>query len=228
MENTKISEWDESYARKENHIFFPKEEVVKFLNRYVRKKDGANNFKDILKLPAHARALDLGCGVGRQTVLMKEFQFDTYGVDISTIALEQAAALAAQYGFSMPDRFIRLHETKLPFEDDFFEIAICDSVLDSMEFSYAREYMFEMQRTVKQLVYISLISSDSSPNGKAEDVVVEENHEHGTIQGYYDAPRIEALLAGTSFKPIQLNLNKTENLLTGQIAARYNIVLQKV
>jgi hypothetical protein len=40
MANLKKEEWDESYNRQENFIFFPKEEVVKFLNRFVRKKWG--------------------------------------------------------------------------------------------------------------------------------------------------------------------------------------------
>ncbi len=31
-------QWEESYARQENFIFYPKEEYVKFLNRFVRKK----------------------------------------------------------------------------------------------------------------------------------------------------------------------------------------------
>ncbi len=38
MENFRIREWDESYVRGENCILFPKEEIVKFLNRFVRKK----------------------------------------------------------------------------------------------------------------------------------------------------------------------------------------------
>jgi len=43
------SEWDDSYDRYENHIFYPKEEVVKFLNHFVRKKIGNNTFRDILE-----------------------------------------------------------------------------------------------------------------------------------------------------------------------------------
>ncbi|MFT5917937.1 MAG: hypothetical protein ACI81T_004454, partial [Bacteroidia bacterium] len=35
MELLKKDKWDQSYARGENFIFFPKEEVVKFLNRFV-------------------------------------------------------------------------------------------------------------------------------------------------------------------------------------------------
>jgi len=39
-------EWDESYNHFDNYIFYPKEEVVKFLNRFVRRKIGDNSFQD--------------------------------------------------------------------------------------------------------------------------------------------------------------------------------------
>ena len=43
-------QWDESYVRHENHIFYPKEEVIKFLSVYVRKKIGRDKFIDILPI----------------------------------------------------------------------------------------------------------------------------------------------------------------------------------
>ena len=33
-----IAEWATSCKRGENHIFYPQDEVVKFLNRYIYKK----------------------------------------------------------------------------------------------------------------------------------------------------------------------------------------------
>lgn len=30
-------EWDDSFTRLENNILYPKEEIVKFINRYIRK-----------------------------------------------------------------------------------------------------------------------------------------------------------------------------------------------
>ena len=40
--------WEESYDRYENFIFYPKEEYVKFLNRFVRKRIGINEFAQVL------------------------------------------------------------------------------------------------------------------------------------------------------------------------------------
>jgi len=227
MELLKQNKWDQSYFRKENFIFFPKEEVVKFLNRFVRRKEGFNSYRDILKLSEQPKALDLGCGIGRQTILLKEFGFDSYGVDISQVALDLAKETSRELGFNLDNNFICLSETRLPFKDDFFDIAISDSVLDSMNFSFACEYMAELDRTVTKLVYLSLISSDPSAGILAEEVLVEEKYEEGTIQSYFDVNRVKELVNNTRFEIVQLNLNKIEDLINGKLSTRFNIVLKK-
>ena len=50
MEKSFKEQWDESYVRHENHILYPKEEVIKFLSVYVRKKIGRDKFIDILPI----------------------------------------------------------------------------------------------------------------------------------------------------------------------------------
>lgn len=227
MELLKKDKWDQSYARNENFIFYPKEEVVKFLNRFVRKKEGINFHRDILELSKQPKALDLGCGVGRQTILLQEFGFNSFGVDISQIALDKAKETSKALGYNMENNFVLLDKIKLPFDNDFFDIAISDSVLDSMNFTFAREYMAELDRTVKSLVYLNLISSDSSGCSQAEDVLVEDKHEEGTIQSYYDVNRVKELIKNTHFEIVQLNLNKIENLMNNTLSARFNVVLKK-
>lgn len=180
---------------------------------------------DILELPHNPKALDLGCGVGRQTVLMKEFGFDSYGVDISQVALNQAKQTAKTLGYDLDHNFLLIEEPKLSFENDFFDIAISDSVLDSMEFSFALQYMAELNRIVKSLVYLNLISSEEN---QATDVLVEGAHEQGTIQSYYDVTRINALIKDTDCEIVQLNINRVEKLLKGSTSARFNVVLKKI
>ncbi len=38
MEDIFVDQWEKSYERNENNILYPQTEVVKFLNRFVRKK----------------------------------------------------------------------------------------------------------------------------------------------------------------------------------------------
>jgi ubiquinone/menaquinone biosynthesis C-methylase UbiE len=227
MDNLKKEEWDKSYNREENFIFYPKEEIVKFLNRFVRKKTSVDAFRDLIHLSEEPKALDLGCGIGRQTILLKEFGFDAYGVDISEIAIAKAKALSKTFGYDLDNNFIQLQKLELPFEDNFLDIAISDSVLDSMEFSFAKSYINELNRTVKHLVYINIISSDSIESKSAMDQIVETNYEQGTIQSYYDEERINTLISESDFEIVQLNKNTVDNLLNRTKNVRFNIVLQK-
>lgn len=41
-------QWNESYARGENAIFYPHEEMVRFLNRFIRKRISHDVFSDVI------------------------------------------------------------------------------------------------------------------------------------------------------------------------------------
>ena len=229
MTELKVSQWEASYLRKENFIFYPKEEVVKFLNRFVRKRAGYSEFIDILKSKEKLKGLDFGCGIGRQTLLLNEFEIDAWGIDISENAIKTAEQLALN---SLSHKncksvFIRLEDSVLPFDNDFFDIAISDSVLDSMYFDIAVIVLKELDRTVKQLLYISLIGADSNKNGSSTEKIVDTKHEAGTIQSYFDLPKIKMLIANTNWKIKWYNLIKEEVPQTGFYNSRYHIVLTK-
>jgi hypothetical protein len=76
-------------------------------------------------------------------------------------------------------------------------------------------------------LYLNLIASDSSDSSGAEDLLVESQHEQGTIQSFYDENRIRTLINETNFEIIQLNKNSVENLLNNSYSVRFNVVLQK-
>lgn len=48
MLNIRQQQWNESYARGENAIFYPHEEMVRFLNRFIRKRISQNHFSDVI------------------------------------------------------------------------------------------------------------------------------------------------------------------------------------
>ena len=221
------SKWNESYNRNENHIFYPKEEVVKFLNRFVRKKMGNNVFQDVLKLNEEGviRGLDYGCGIGRMTMLMDEFNIDAYGVDISKSAIQKAKELFP----SLSNNFTEVDGDVLPFEDSFFDISICESVIDSMYYDAAKKIIKELERVTDKLTFISFISGDNSEHHReysAEEIVCKE-HEKGTVQSYYNWLKINQLISLTNYKPIWAQLHTRESLLNQYKYGRYFIVLGK-
>jgi ubiquinone/menaquinone biosynthesis C-methylase UbiE len=221
--------WDESYSRNENLIFYPKEEVIKFLNRFIKKRKGTTSFENLILIDSKLKALDLGCGIGRQTILFEEFGIEGYGVDISSVAITEAKKLSENMGFELNDRFQVLDKVEIPFDNLFFDFAISDSVLDSMEFTFAKKYLNELDRVVKQYVYISLIASIKLPDGSDFDgeIIVNETHENGTIQSFFTPSKIQELLSETSFEIVNLSLNTEKNMLTNNEHGRFHVVLKK-
>jgi len=225
-----INDWEESYGRKENFIVYPKEEVVKFLTRFVKKRD-ALSLKDDFKQPEkrRPRALDFGCGIGRQTILLSEFGIDAWGGDLSRNALNFASQMVEEMKPFIKGEinFFSIDGTSLPFEDNFFETGICESVLDSMWFELAKEIIKELNRIISTKLYISLISSDCQKEQKPIDEVVATSHEKNTIQSYYDMKKINELLSDTGWKIQWYNLITEMVPQTNFKNARYHIVLHK-
>ena len=220
----KKGEWDASYVRHENHILYPKEEVVKFLNRFVRKKLGTEDFIDILSRQK-LTALDYGCGIGRITHLLHEFGIDGYGLDISEVAIEQAENLFP----SIKDKFQKVEGNSIPFKDGFFNITLSESVLDSMEFELASQIVNEIDRVTTDYFFASFISGDDSSRFReySGEEIVETQHERGTIQSYFNWSKIINLFDGTSFKIEWARLITEESLLDRYKYGRYFVVCKK-
>jgi len=230
MKQFKKENWELSYGNKDNYIFYPKEEVLKFLSRFVRKRVGMTEFIDVLDSSSGLKGLDFGCGIGRQTVLLEEFGIRAYGIDIAETAISRAREMASF--FSKPDlrhRFLTFDGQSIPFEDRMFDVTIAESVLDSMPFDVAKGCIAEIDRVSKNLLFMSLISGDSLRGAEefSGDLIVETRHEEGTIQSYYNWDRVQKLISDTSFKIIWCQKNTERSLTAEYCNARYYVVLRK-
>lgn len=226
-------QWNASYQRGDNIALYPKEEVVKFLNRHIRKRTGPSSFREILR-PDRGRqqlqGLDFGCGVGRMTILMEEFGIRAYGVDISETTLGIAAQLCETMGHpGLKDRLLQVDGLKLPFDDGFFDLGISAGVLDSMHFELARELVHELDRVITQRLYVDLISGDNDRFHRefAGEEVVTADVERGTVQCYYNWPKIQELFADTAFSIKTARLMTEQSILDRFRYSRYHVVLTK-
>tara|TARA_B100001750_G_C15521970_1_gene612491 strand:- start:5839 stop:6519 length:681 start_codon:yes stop_codon:yes gene_type:complete len=220
------NKWNESYTRYENNIFYPKEEVVKFLNRFVKNKTEKNSFKDILyNNGKKVHGLDYGCGIGRMTKLMDEFKIDAYGIDISNQAIKKAK----EYYPDLKNRFKVVQGNKIPFQDSFFDISICESVIDSMHYDLAKIVLKELSRVTKKLLFISFISGDHHKFFReySGEEIVSRDHEKGTVQSWYNWNKILNLIKDSDFKIIWARLITEESLIDQLKHGRYYIVLKK-
>lgn len=208
--------WERSYARRENFLFEPKDEVIRFLSRYVRKRIGVYEFKDIIE-PRHGRtqlrALDYGCGIGSQSIYMANvLGLSVLGVDLSDTAVSYARTLSEHSQANLNCQFKVLHDGQdLDVDDLYFDVCICDCVLDSMPVECARKSLIEMARVTSRYIYFSVISGHETGNRDFEgEVTVRHAHEEGTVQSYFSVQKIQRLIynIGFSIKMLQLQVYK--------------------
>lgn len=83
-------------------------------------------FRDINKLVKKyvtgKQALDYGCGTGRSSRLLRQFGFETIGVDISKDMLKEASSKDEE------GRYIQIGSSKLPFAEASFDLAFSSFV----------------------------------------------------------------------------------------------------
>jgi SAM-dependent methyltransferase len=230
MEEARVGAWNESYLRAENHVFYPHEHTVRFINRYIRKRLGVARFRDHIQ-PRRGEpltALDFGCGIGADVMMMHEFGIAARGVDISSVSIEIAKQYARSKGMNIAERFRVIEPNRpLPFDDGQFDFFISCGVLDSMPFAAARQNMQELSRVTTQYAYISLVAGDCT--GFCGEQEMCGQHEHNTIQAYFDYDKCLWLIEGTGFQ-IKFCERVVSEVLGehGEKTGRYHLILAKV
>lgn len=230
MENKKDA-WERSYRNRDNFVFYPHEEVIRFVARHIRKRVGLTEFSDASPLARTARILDLGCGIGRHVLYLRELGLSAYGIDLSESALEVARTWASAKGLTQTtDLFVQGDIRQLPWPDDHFQFAVSHGVLDSMPFEIARTACLELSRKMSNggLFYCDLVSGDDSlhaPEYCGEEIV-KTRHELDTVQSYFNMHRIEALFDG-AFLIQECVLIRREDTKRGQHGSRFHLTLQK-
>ena len=189
--NNKYKEWDSAYKKGQNFCFYPNEELVKFLNRYIKKKIGQNEYINILG--DKIKCLDFGCGIGTSTSLISEFEISCIGVDISKVAIDYAKEIYPNCNFEV------INSTNLSFDDKYFDFSISICCLDSMDNLLTNKIMSELMRVTKKYIFITLISSHELNDVKFDSqIVVDTEHEKGTIQNYFTYDKIKNLVKITT------------------------------
>jgi ubiquinone/menaquinone biosynthesis C-methylase UbiE len=229
--NNRLKEWDKSYENKDNYLFSPHEEVVRFMSRFVRKRIGLNTFLDMSLLESDSKFLDLGCGIGRHVIYCYEMGLEAYGIDLSETAISVARDWGSKQGIPLVEKILVQGDIcALPFSDQFFRYAISHAVLDSMPFEMARVAVAELARVMQPggIFYCDLIAGDDSGHSMefAGEEIIETLHENSTIQSYFDVNKIEYLFKD-QFKIQDLHIVRRENLLSGSYTSRYHVVVER-
>jgi len=230
--NNYRQQWEDSYKNRDNFLFYPNEEVIRFVSKYLRKRKGLDEFQDINLSVDVPNFLDLGCGVGRHIIFAYEMGFNPYGIDLSQTAIDTALQWMERRGITDGvNKVVQGDITKLPWSDAFFDIVVSHGVLDSMHFEVAKQAVKEVYRVLNDrgFFYCDLISGDDSAHSRefAGEEIVTTDHEKGTVQSYFNYAKICDMIK-SYFIIRDAILVKRESILHPMTcSARYYLVLQK-
>lgn len=229
-ERLKAEAWNDSYSRGDNYVFYPHEEVVRFVARHIRRMTGFRRFQDRQEFQHTPRGLDLGCGIGRHVRFIDDMQMDAYGIDLSQVAIDEARRICAEEGREhLADRFHLGSITEMPYNDDYFDFIVSHGVLDSLPFDLARLAVIDAKRVLRPggWFYLDLISGDDPSHYPeyAGEEIVESEFESDTIQSYFNFSRIQELL-GDEFQLHSCELIRHSSVISCNWHARYHLTLR--
>lgn len=164
-------------------------------------------------IPKGGRVLDLGCGNGRISKIIKEHGYDTYGTDVNAeaIAFAQSDANLANIKFSVQDA------TATNYVDKSFDAVIEQAVLACMEKSDRSVVLAEVYRILKPGGIFSITEfdieenlkkrydSDALVSGEYGTVIVNGNEEGSKPlrSHHFNREELEALIKNAGFEVVQ-------------------------
>ena len=154
------------------------------------------------------------------------------GIDISEYAISQAKRLAQNANLDID---FRVYDGEhIPFKHNTFDFTISYGVLDSLPFDLAQNLVSQIAYVSKTYFFCSLIGEDSTSGFSniqestfTDEIEVQESHEKGTIQSFFDYPKIQRLFKKSTFEIIWGEKKSSVNLIDGSIQSRYYIVCKK-
>lgn len=199
-------DWNEVYKKEFRATWCPNDGIVRLVARYLKRRIGIDLYdvkKDV------KRILDLGCGNGNHAMFFAEIGYDVYGMDISSEAVEIAKAWFNKKSLKA-DLMVGDVE-RLPYEDGFFDVVVCDGVLDHVLFSKAKSAMNEIKKVCVKgaYIFVTLRSTDDSEFGRGRKVdhnsfELQEGYEKGLVQHYFDIEEVKELFEGFKVFDIEL------------------------
>lgn len=224
--NLKVEEWDLSYRNRDNFVFYPHEEIIRFAAKYIAKRIGLNE----VNIKTDGKVLDLGCGIGRHVIFFEKLGIDAYGIDLSKEAIEIASNWLEKENINPSDKLFHGSAENLPWSQNEFDFIVSHGVLDSMPLDIARNIVKECHRVIKSegLFYCDLIGDDTKHGiNFEEEIVIETKHEKGTIQSYFTLGKIQHLIKDL-FEIKEINKIITQDVVTQNYYSRYHLILKKI
>ena len=186
-------------------MWYPNEDIIRFCARLIQKRLTHDRVEVKRKVE---RVLDLGCGNGRHAIYFAREGFTAAGIDISETAVEWARQWAQREGLEVDFRVGDI--SKLPYENQSFDVVVSHGVLDHITMRQAQLAMKEAERVLTPggLFYFDLKSADDSEFGQGEQserntFVINDGFEKGLVQHFFTLDEVHELM-GNAFKPFYI------------------------
>ena len=153
-------EWNWAVV-KENFWNVPSEDVYFYLNRW-----SLLNFKSFL---------DIGCGLGRHSLLFAENGFNTYSLDLSEYAMDELREKSKERGLSLNLKLGNFNE--LPYDSNHFDCLLAYHVISHTDSDGIHRIIGEIKRVLKSNgeFFITLCSKCSPSYSRESNIVVDSN-----------------------------------------------------
>lgn len=101
-----------------------------------------------------SRILDVGCGSGRNSIALAKMGFEVYGIDFVKEALNELEKRARKEKVKVKTICHNITKSPWPLKNNFFDAAIINVVLDSIDRSGREVVAKELHRILKKSAYV--------------------------------------------------------------------------
>jgi SAM-dependent methyltransferase len=120
---------------------------IKGANPSITGSNASDN-KEYLKPKKDLRFLDAGCGANLAVYEFYKWPSIFYGVDISTALVNEMKKFVKRRGIQIGGLYVA-EITSMPFEDNYFDIALLIGVLEYYSLEYTKRALEEINRVLK-------------------------------------------------------------------------------
>jgi ubiquinone/menaquinone biosynthesis C-methylase UbiE len=165
-------------------------------------QDATQALLEMCRLDATSRVLDVGCGSGNTASLIaEEYGSQVYGIDISEVMIAKAKERAQRQGLTDKLEFRVADVLDLPFEDDWFDVVILESVLTPLP-GDKNQAMMEMVRVLRPGGRVGANEGTVDAGTPPEFLAVLA--EHPAFHGYFTPQTLRSLFEESGLEVVEM------------------------